>query len=192
MTPPAPITGSAMKRRDRLRTFLDDQRIEFVGEPRGEFLLALAVLREAVMVRAAGVQEARQAGHVEVAMVAGNAGERSGGDGDAVIGLHAADDLFLLRQAARIVEIPDELDLGVVGLRAGIAEEHLRDRHRRDLLELFGKLDRRIVAPAGEQMRERELAHLRRGSLDQFLVAVAERRAPQPRHALDVALASVS
>src|SRR5216684_6559442 len=38
-------------------------------------------------------------------------------------------------------------------------------------------------------MREGELAHLRRRRLDQFFVAVAERRTPQPGHALDIGLA---
>ena len=38
-------------------------------------------------------------------------------------------------------------------------------------------------------MSEGELAHLRGGGFDQFLVAVAERRAPQPGHALDIGLA---
>src|SRR5580692_3921623 len=38
-------------------------------------------------------------------------------------------------------------------------------------------------------MSEGELAHLRRRGLDQLLVAVAERGAPQPRHAFDVRLA---
>ena len=66
---------------------LHDQRFKFVGEPRGEFLLALAVVREAVMMRTAGVQKARQR-QVEIAMIAGKSGERSGSDGDAVIGLH--------------------------------------------------------------------------------------------------------
>jgi len=172
----------------RFRTLPDDQRFEVVGESRGELLLGLAILGETVKVRTAGVQEARQ-GKVEIAMIAGKPGERGGGDGDAVIGLDAADDLFLLRPAARVVEIPNELDLRIVRFRSGIAEEHLRDRYRRNLLELLRKLDRRIVAFAGEEMRERKFAHLRGGGLDQFLIAVAERRAPQPGHALDIALA---
>src|ERR1700722_19624267 len=45
------------------------------------------------------------------------------------------------------------------------------------------------MALAGEQMREREFAHLRRRGFDQFLVAVAERRAPKPCHAFEVSLA---
>ncbi len=133
------------------------------------------------------MQKARQR-NVEVAMIAREPGQRSGGDGDTVIGLQAADDLFLLRLAARVVEVPEKLDLRVVRLRSGTAEKHLRDRHRRDLFELLGQFDCRIVALAGEEMREGELAHLRGGGFDQFLVAVAERRAPEARHAFDIGL----
>ena len=45
------------------------------------------------------------------------------------------------------------------------------------------------MALASEEMAERELAHLRGRGFDQFFVAVAERRAPQPSHGLDVTLA---
>src|SRR5262245_66373585 len=38
-------------------------------------------------------------------------------------------------------------------------------------------------------MAEGELAHLRRGGLDQLFVAVAECGAPEPRHALEIGLA---
>ncbi len=176
------------ERRHRFRPFFDDQRIELGGKARCELLLALAGFGEAVGLRTAGVQKAGQR-QVEIAVVAGQAGERGGDDGDAVIGFHPADDFFLPRPAERVVEIPDELDLRVVRLRSGIAEKNLRDRHRRDLLEFLRKLDRRVVALAGEQMGERKLAHLRGSGLDQLLIAVAERRAPQPGHALDVGLA---
>jgi hypothetical protein len=44
-------------------------------------------------------------------------------------------------------------------------------------------------AISGEDMREGELAHLGGGGLDKLLVAVAERGAPQARHALDIGLA---
>ena len=56
-------------------------------------------------------------------------------------------------------------------------------------LSFSANLDRRIVALAGEEMREGKLAHLRGGGFDQFLVAVAERRAPKPGHAFDIGLA---
>ena len=48
------------------------------------------------------------------------------GNRDAVIALQPRDDLLLLRPAERIVIVPDELDLRVVGVRARGAEEHLR------------------------------------------------------------------
>src|SRR6185295_4518554 len=99
--------------------------------------------------------------------------------------LAAADDLLLARPAERIVHVPDELDLGVVCFRTGIAEEHFRRWNRCDLLELLGELDRAVVALATEQMPEGELAHLRRRGLGKLVVAPAQRRAPEPSHAVD-------
>ena len=52
--------------RNRFRVLPHDQRFELIGEPRGELFLGLAILGEAVMVRAAGMEEARQ-GKVEIA-----------------------------------------------------------------------------------------------------------------------------
>ena len=176
------------ERSDRIRPFLDNQCVKFGGEPGGEVFLGLAVFGEAVIMRTAGVQKAAQR-NVEIAMIAFKAGQRGGRDGNAVIGLQPADDFLFERKPAGIVEIPDELDLGVVCFRAGIAKEHLRDRYRCDLLELLGKFDARIVALAGEQMRERKLAHLCRCGLDQLLIAVAERRAPETGHAFEITLA---
>src|SRR5271166_1127174 len=45
------------------------------------------------------------------------------------------------------------------------------------------------MALAGEEMRKRQFAHLRSRGLDQLLIPVAERGAPEPGHALDVAFA---
>jgi len=59
-------------------------------------------------------------------VVGGHAGHAGGGDGDAVIALHAADDLLLLRPPAGIVVVPDQLDGGVDGFGAGVGEKHLR------------------------------------------------------------------
>ena len=71
-----------------------------------------------------------------------------------------------------------------------IAEEHLRGRDRHNLLEPFSasSIAGSWLLPV-KRCAERELAHLRGRGLDQFFVAVAERRAPQPGHALDVGLA---
>src|SRR5262249_17936962 len=128
---------------------------------------------------------------VEVAMVVDQPGERGRGHGDAVIRFDPADDLLFVRSPERIVHVPDQLDLAVVRFGSRRAEEYLRRRNWRDLLEPLGKLDCGIVALAGEQVSERQLAHLRRRRLDQLRVAIAERRAPQPGHALDIGLSLV-
>ena len=127
---------------------------------------------------------------IKVDLVARQPGERGRSNRDAVIGFLPADDFLFLRAAERIVHIPNELDLGVVGLRTRIAEKHFGDRHRRDLFELLGKFNRRIVALAAEQMAERQLAHLCCRGFDQFLVAVAERRTPQAREPFDIGFAA--
>ena len=61
--------------RDRVRPLAHDQLLELGGKPRRELLLALAVLREAVVMRAAGVQDAGDR-QVEIAVVVRQAGER--------------------------------------------------------------------------------------------------------------------
>ena len=109
----------------------------------------------------------------------------------AVIGLHAADDLLRPWFSARIVGIPEQLDLRVVRFRTGIGEEHFPDRKRRHVFELLRQRDGRLMAAAGEEMAEGELAHLLRRRLDQRLLAPAERRAPEPGHCLDVILAAL-
>jgi hypothetical protein len=109
--------------------------------------------------RAACVQHARDR-QVEIDVVVRQTGERCRCDRHAMIGALAADDLLLVRAAERVVHVPDELHLAVVCFRTGIAEEHFRDRDRRDLLQLFGKLDCRVVALRREQMREGQFAHL--------------------------------
>src|SRR5262249_38258105 len=53
-----------------LRTFLYDQRVKFGGEPGCKLLFALAFLREAVVMRAAGVQKTRKR-EIEIAMIGG-------------------------------------------------------------------------------------------------------------------------
>src|SRR6516164_5242425 len=53
-----------------LRAFLHDHLVEFGGEPGCKFLFALALLPEAVVMRAAGVQETGER-EVEIAMIGG-------------------------------------------------------------------------------------------------------------------------
>ena len=90
MTPPAPITGSAMKAATVSGpSSLDQLPRARSAQARGELLLALAGRAEAVVVRAVGMQDAGDR-QIEVAMVVRQAGQAGGGHGDAVIALDAA------------------------------------------------------------------------------------------------------
>ncbi len=173
---------------DGIRALAQDLFFQFGCEAGGEFLLALALMRKPVMVRAGGVQDIGD-GQIEIGMVGRQSRQRGGGDGDAVIALEAGDDLLLLRASASVIIIPDQLDLAVIGLRARRGEEHLRDRHRRDLLQLLRELDRRIVAAPGKQVLEGQFEHLLIGCFGQFPIRIAERGAPQTGHALEIGLA---
>ncbi len=78
-------------------------------------------------------------GQVETGMHAGQPGQPTRHDRDAVIAAAARDDLLLLRHAPGVVVVPDQLDLRVVRIRAGVAEEDLRHRNRRAGNEAFGE-----------------------------------------------------
>ena len=75
MTPPAPITGSAKNAAMVSGPSREDQLLQVVGQPGGEVLLALAVVGEALVVRAVGVQDAvRSAGRSRDGWPAGRSG----------------------------------------------------------------------------------------------------------------------
>ncbi len=137
-----------------------------------------------IEVRRDRVQEPRQR-HVEAAMVGCQTGQRGGPDRDAVIALHPADDLLLGWPAQCVVQIPDHLDGGVVGLGAGVGEEHLAHRHRRALDQHLRQVDHRFVRFGGEPVVERQLTHLRDGGLNQAFVVETQRRAPQAGDGFD-------
>ena len=174
--------------RDRVGSLLEDQPLQIVGQTGREVLLGLAGPREAVVVGAVGMEDALDR-QVEVLVVGREPGQAGRGDGDAVVGLVPADDLLLVGPAARIVVVPDQLDRGVVGFRAGRGEEGLGHGHRRQLHQLLGEVDALVVAAVEERVEEGEPAHLRGRRLDQALLAEAERGAPQTRQSLDVFVA---
>src|SRR3546814_13750241 len=78
----------------RVRAFLHDQLVQLARQAVDEVLLALAFLREAIVVRTAGVNDVRDR-NVEVGLHVGPRGQAGGGAGDAVIALAAADALLL-------------------------------------------------------------------------------------------------
>ena len=82
------LTLPVDERRDRLRTFAEDELLERIGEPLGVGVLALAGLAVAPVVRTIGVQDALDR-QVEVGMGEGQPGETRGGDGHAVVAIRA-------------------------------------------------------------------------------------------------------
>ena len=176
--------------RNRVGAFTLDQLLEVAREPRRVVLLALAFLRAAIVVGRVGVQERRQR-HVEHLVKRRQTREPRGGERRAVIALEARDDFLFLRPPDGVVVIPDELDLRVVGIGAGVAEEHAGCRERRHSHELVGQQDSRLMSLAGKEMRKRQLLDLVVGRPRDLVVAVTERGAPQPRHRFDVLLAVV-
>ena len=175
---------------DGVGPFRLDERLQRLGHARGKFLLGLARLVAAVVMREFGVLEMgeRQA---EARMHVGLAGEADGGAGVAVVGHLARDDLGALRLADRVPIVPGELDGGVVRLRARALEDDARHRHGRDLEQLLGQLDRRLVRAMAIEVVVAELAHLLVGDLGEPLGAEAERGAPQPRDGFDVVAAGI-
>ena len=98
---------------------------------------------------------------------------------------------FFCRPAQGVVEVPDHLDGGVVGLGAGVGEEHLAHGHRRAGDQHLREVDHRLVRFGGERVVERQLAHLGGGGLHQAFVVEAKRGAPQAGDALDIFLAGL-
>ena len=87
-------------------------------------------LAAAIVMRAFGVDDVfdRQ---IEIGVIGGQPGQAGGRQRHAVITAQPADDLLLFRPSERVVEIPHQLDRGIVRLRPRIGEKHLRHRHRR-------------------------------------------------------------
>ena len=175
---------------DGVRPLALDQRLQLPDDPLDEGGLALAGLGVVVVARAGGVQDPGDR-QVEVDVVGGQPGQAGRRDGDAVIAALAADDLLLVRLADGVVVVPDQLDRLVVGLRAGVGEQHLREPLRRDLQQRLGQLDGRLVRAAAEDLRIGQPLHLPRGGGHQPRLAEAEGRAPEARQPLQIAPSSV-
>ncbi len=139
--------------------------------------------------RAVGVEDARDR-QIEILVDGGQAGERAGRDRDAVIGLHARDDLFLLRPSEPVVQIAHHLDDGVAGFGAGIAEIGLGHRRRREAHQLLRQLDRHRRGLVREGVIEGQRLHLAHDGLGHARhLAEAERAAPEAREPVQVFLA---
>ena len=165
-------------------------RLQRLGHAGRKLLLGLARLVAAVVMGKFGVLEMRER-QAEAGVHVRLAGQTDRGTGVAVVGHLARDDLGALRLADGVPVVPGELDGGVVRLRARALEDDAGHRHRRDLEQLLGQLDRRLVRAVAIEVVVAELAHLLVGDLGEPLGAEAQRGAPQARHRFDVVAAGV-
>ena len=130
-------------------------------------------------------------------MIALNPCQAARSHGQTVIGALARDDLFLGGLAAQVVVIGDQLHCRVIGIRAGIAEEHARHvRSRNGIAEqaqqTVGQPDRRFCRGAAEEMLEAEGLHCLGPRLHKFRAAIADIYAPQARAHIQQGLATVA
>ena len=172
----------------RLRALGEDELLQLVGAPARERFLAFSGMGVEGVVVAAGVEDVRDR-QVEPLVHRRQAGERPRGHRDAVVAVLAGDDLLLLRLAAGVVVVPDELAHVVVRLGARVREPHPCHRHRSGIEQPFGEIDGGQGRALEERVVGRKLPHLPDRGLDQALVAEPQRRAPKARHALDVLVA---
>ena len=176
------------ERRDRLRAFGEDQLLEIVRQLLREVGVAHAGLGFPEPVRRRRVADHRQR-EIEVRVHAREAGEPAGHDRDTVVAAMARDDLLLLGPAEDVVVVPDDLDLGVVRVRARAAEEDLRHPRRRERDQPLGEERGRFRAHRGERVVVAELVGVLLQRVADLGPAVADVDAPEPGHPVDVALA---
>ena len=176
--------------RDVFRAFLLDQRLQLPSEARGEGLLALADLGEAIVVRAVGTHDIGT-GQVEAVVKVRQPGQRGCSDADPVIRLGTRDDLLLRRPAEGVVVVAHHLDRGVVRVGAAGAEEDARHLSRRQREQIGRGADGDVGRLVRESVVVRQRVELARRRRDQALVRESERRAPEPGHALEVLAALV-
>ena len=150
--------------------------------------LAVHVPAEREPVRALDVLDVRHRA-AELSVHRRHAAQRRAGHGAAVVRVEPADHDAPSGLALELPVAPDHPQHRVVGLGAGVREEHAAHPRRRDLGDQARELDRRRVGALEEVVVVRQLAHLRRRRVDQLLAPVAEVHAPQPRHAVEDAVA---
>ena len=139
--------GLADEGGDGFRSLGQDQLLQLGRAVLGEVLLALGRVLAAEVVGRFRVQD-RRPRQVEGLVEELQAGQGAGHDAGAVIAAPARDDLLFLRPAQHVVVVPDQLDVGLVGVRAREAEidpAHARGRALDDHLRQF---DGRLAAVA--------------------------------------------
>ena len=164
---------------DGVRAFTLDQRLKLGRAMGDEFGFALAEVFAAEVIRGDGVGDLLDR-EVEFLVEEFQPGQRSGYQPRAVIAAPARDDLFLFRQAADVVVIPDQLDVGFVRVRPAEAEIDFGHVVGRAVEDHFGEGDRRFGAVADIGMVISQFAGLIGNGLGDFLTAIADVHAVKP------------
>ncbi|MNO96455.1 hypothetical protein D3C76_881260 [compost metagenome] len=116
---------------------------------------------------------------------AAHAAQARAGHGGAVVTVDAADDDLLVLLALERPVMADHAQHGVVAFGAGAGEEHMVHALRGHIGDRLGQFQRGRVRGLEEQVVVRQLPHLLAGDVGQFLAAIADRHAPQARHAIE-------
>jgi hypothetical protein len=130
------------------------------------------------------VLEAGQ-GQVGLGVHGAHAAQAGRGHGAAVVGLVPADEGLLVRLARQVPVVTHQAHDGVVGVRAGTAEEHVVQPLGGQLHQLVGQLDGRRRGGVEEGVVVRQLQHLPLGRVGQFPAPVAHIDAPQAGHGIE-------
>ncbi len=135
--------------------------------------LGLAEVGAAEVVGRLGVDHLGQR-QIELLVEGFEPGQRAGDQARAVVAAPAGDDLLLLRAAEDVVVVPDELDVGLVGVGAAEAEIDLGHALRRAVEDHLRQRDRGLGAVADIGVVVGELAGLGGDRLGDLLAAVAD------------------
>ena len=168
--------------------FGQDHLLELVGAVLRELLLAHGAVGAAEIIRRLGVQD-RRARQVEGVVEKVEAGQRPGHDARAVIAAPARDDLLLLRPAEHVVVVPDQLDVGLVGVGTRQAEIDAGHAFRRAVDDHLGERDRGLGAVADIGVVVGEVLRLRGDRVGDLLAAIADIDAVEPGKGVDALLA---
>ena len=163
-----------------------DDALQFCDQARGELGLALAGSTLAEIVRLGQVDHIA-AGQIEVGMKGLQTSQCSRRQGRAVVATDTRQDLLALRLTGHVEVVAQQLDLGIVGVRSGTAEQEARALDRHPFGKLCRQADAGFVGPGGKQRAIAQGLDLFSGDPRQLRLAIAQRRAPESRHALEVA-----
>ena len=186
--PARALEGFGDKTGDVLGTQLEDFRLQLQGAAAAEFRRG-QVAALGVPVGFVDVGDVRD--HAAHLVHKTHAAECGAGQGRAVVAVPAADHDLLLRLPLDLPEAPHGADQRLVGLGAGVGVNRVAVVRRQQAEQQLGQLDHRRVGGVEEQVVIRQLLHLPGRGGVQVLAPVTEAGAPQPRHAIQVALAVV-